>query len=59
MPEWLGTTIVLVVVAAIVGVILFSHFRARKQGKGGCGCGCSGCAFNCPSRREAEEPPKE
>ena len=51
MPEWLGTTIVLVVIAAIVGAILFFRIRAHKQGKSGCGCGCEHCTMACASRQ--------
>ena len=52
MPPWLGTTIVLVVVAAIVGAIVFAQIRARKQGKSGCGCGCEHCTMGCHKQQQ-------
>ena len=58
MPPWLGTTIVVVVVAAIVGAILFSHIRARKQGKTGCGCGCEHCSMGCHRQAEQQDDQK-
>ena len=51
MPEWLGTAIVLAVVGAIIGAILFCRIRAHKQGKSGCGCGCEHCTMDCASRQ--------
>ena len=53
MPSWLGTTIVFVLIGAIIGAILFSHIRARKQGKSGCGCGCEHCVRACRQKQEA------
>ena len=55
MPPWLGTGIVLVAVAAIVGMIIFAQIRARKQGKSGCGCGCEHCAMQCHKKREDQK----
>ena len=51
MPQWLGTGIVLLAVALLVGTGVYFRTRAAKRG-GGCSCGCAGCAFDCPSRRE-------
>lgn len=60
MPPWLGTTIVLVLVGAMIGGIVYSMIRDRKKGKGGCSCGCSQCKFNCPAKqKETENAEKE
>ena len=45
MPEWLGSGIVLAVVALMLGAIICKMIRDKKQGKGGCSCGCGGCAM--------------
>ena len=57
MPSWLGTLIVLVLVGAMVGGILYSWIRDRKNGKGGCACGCEHCHKSCPSK--GMQAPKE
>lgn len=45
--DWLinniGTIVVAVVVAAIVGLIVFNRVRKKKNGQSTCGCGCSDC----------------
>ena len=38
-----GTIIVGLAVAAVVALIIFSHFKKKKQGKPRCGCGCADC----------------
>ena len=50
MPSWLGTTIVVAVLAVIVALIVFFRIKARRAGKSGCGCGCENCAMECSSR---------
>ena len=50
MPQWLGSAIVLAIVAALIGLSIFSRIRTAKRG-GGCGCGCRSCTFSCPSRQ--------
>ncbi|MBQ9948762.1 MAG: FeoB-associated Cys-rich membrane protein, partial [Oscillospiraceae bacterium] len=46
MFEWLmthtGDILVLGVLAAVVGVIIFKMVRDKKAGKSHCGCGCEG-----------------
>lgn len=49
LSENLGSLIVLVLVALLMGLLVF--FLVRSKRKSGCGGGCSGCAFagSCPS----------
>ena len=47
MPSWLGTLIVLTLVGAMIGGIIYGMIRDRKSGKGGCACGCEHCAKKC------------
>ncbi len=44
-----GTLVVLMVVAALVGAVIVSLVRAKRQGKTSCGGNCAGCA-GCASR---------
>ncbi|MER2081500.1 MAG: FeoB-associated Cys-rich membrane protein [Ruminococcus sp.] len=39
----LGTIIVALIVAAVLGLIIVNIIRKRKQGKTSCGCGCQDC----------------
>ena len=39
----LGTIIVALVVAAVVGLIVFGYIRKKKKGQSVCGCGCANC----------------
>ena len=39
----MGTFVVLLVLAAVVALIVFSIVRDRKAGKCSCGCKCSCC----------------
>lgn len=39
----LGTIIVLVVLAIIVGAIIYKMYRDKKKGKSSCGCNCASC----------------
>lgn len=39
----MGTAIVLLVLAAVVALIVFSIVRDRKAGKSSCGCKCRCC----------------
>lgn len=55
MPPWLGTTIVLVLVGAMIGGIIYAMIRDRKQGKGGCSCGCAQCKYHCPSKQKTQK----
>ena len=49
MLKWLqqywGSIVIVAVLALIVGAVVFSRIRAKKQGKSSCGCGCSHCAM--------------
>lgn len=42
----MGTVVVLTVLIAIVGGIIYSQIRKKKAGKSSCGCGCENCASN-------------
>ena len=57
MPEWLGTSIVLAVVALLVGAVVYRLIRNKKQGRGGCSCGCEHCVYQC-AKREQEQKEK-
>lgn len=41
----MGTVIVLIVLAAAVGGVIYKMYRNKKEGKSSCGCGgdCSSC----------------
>ena len=41
-----ATLLVSAVLVAVVGVIVWSMIKAKKNGKSS--CGCSGCSGNCP-----------
>ena len=61
MLQWIqqnwGSIVILAVLALIVGVIVFFHFRAKKRGKSSCCGGCSQCAMNglCHSRSDTKQ----
>ena len=55
MPPWLGTTIVLVLVGAMIGGIVYAMIRDRKQGKSGCSFGCAQCKYHCPSKQKTQK----
>lgn len=39
----LATIIVFLVVALVVGLVVFKMVRDKKKGKSSCSCGCGGC----------------
>ena len=41
--ENIGTIAVLLIVAAVVGLIIYKMAKDKKAGKSACGCKCSGC----------------
>ena len=43
MPSWV---MVLIVLIALVGWIIYSMIRDKKQGKSSCGHGCQNCAMH-------------
>ena len=50
MLSWLaenaGTILVVLLLLAAVGLIIFSRLRDKKKGKAStCGCGCADCAM--------------
>ena len=57
MPAWLGTTIAVLAIAVIVGLIVFKYVKDRRAGKSGCscGCGCEHCTMDCPSKAKTQK----
>lgn len=43
----MGTLIVLLVLAGIVGLVIRSMIRNKKNGKTHCGCDCGHCGGKC------------
>ncbi|MGM9665651.1 MAG: FeoB-associated Cys-rich membrane protein [Eubacteriales bacterium] len=39
------TAIICIVLALIVGLVIFFMIRNKRKGKSSCGCGCSECAL--------------
>ncbi len=39
----LGTIVIAIIVAGLVGAVIFNSLRRRKQGKSSCSCGCADC----------------
>ena len=48
--------LLLLVLAAVVGLALRSVWRNRRRGGGACSGGCAGCGLDCPRRNT---PPKD
>ena len=46
----IGSIIIVLAAAVVVGAIIFGLVRAKKKGKSVCGCGgdCAHCAAHCP-----------
>lgn len=42
---YIGTILISLVLIAVVGSIVWSMIRQKKQGKSSCGCGCASCAM--------------
>ena len=42
----LGTLIVTLAIAAVVGLIVFRLIRNKKRGKSTCGCNCGNCPMS-------------
>ncbi|MBR2465160.1 MAG: FeoB-associated Cys-rich membrane protein [Clostridia bacterium] len=65
MLAWLqqnwGNVVILGVIALIVGAILFSYVRKKRQGKSTCLCGCSQCAMQgiCHQQKKGNENTKD
>ena len=54
----LPTIIVLVILAVILGAIVYSEIKKRKNG--GCGCGCQGCSLKdtCHNKKSSKSNSK-
>lgn len=50
----LATIIVFLVVASVVGLVIFKMVSDKKKGKSSCSCGCGGCPMkdSCHSKSE-------
>ncbi len=48
----MGDFIVIAVLAAIVGIILYGMIKDRKSGKSACGCDCSKCGKCCSVKKK-------
>ncbi len=42
----MGTIIVALILAVLVGLIIYKQIKNKKEGKSSCSCGCSGCAMS-------------
>lgn len=57
MFEWIlsniASIVILLVVAACIGAIVFKMVRDKKKGKSSCSCGCGGCPMSdsCHSKK--------
>ncbi len=45
--QYAGDILVLSVLAAVVGGIVYKLLKDRKQGRTACGCDCSKCSKGC------------
>ncbi len=45
LAENIGTIVVLILLIIIVGAIIASMIKDKKQGRTSCGCGCANCAM--------------
>lgn len=46
LAENAATIIICVILAFIVGAIIFKMIKDKKSGKHSCGCGCESCALS-------------
>ncbi len=51
----MGDYIVIAILLAVVGGIIASMVRNKREGKSPCGCDCSKCAKGCQSRMNHNE----
>ena len=42
----MGTFIVLIILIAVVGLVIFGMIKDKRSGKGGCSHGCQNCAMH-------------
>lgn len=54
MKEIISTVVVALILACVLGMIVYNQYKRKKQGKGSCSCGCGGCAMSdvCHSKKE-------
>ena len=60
LTENVGTLAVLLIVATVTALAIFSVIRNKKKGGCSCGCGCNGCpmAGKCHSAKAEDTPQK-
>ena len=52
----MGTAIVIIILALIVGLIIWRMVKDKKAGKSSCGCGCASCPMSgqCHSKKKVQ-----
>ena len=54
----IGSVAVLLVLAALVGAVIFGMVRSKRSGKGSsCSCGCGGCPMSdqCHAKKQEKK----
>lgn len=51
----MGTAIVLLVLCAIVGVVIYRMVKDKRSGKSSCGGNCAGCGMACHQSKEMKQ----
>ena len=51
----MGTAIVLLVLCAIVGVVIYRMVKDKRSGKSSCGGNCAGCGMACHQSKEMKK----
>ena len=41
----IGTIVVALILAAVVGLVIMKMIKNKKEGKSSCSCGCADCAM--------------
>lgn len=54
----IGTASVLLILAVVIGMVIFTMIKNKKEGKTSCGCGCSSCAMKDVCHTKDEEKGK-
>ena len=51
----MGTAIVLLVLCAIVGAVIYKMVKDKQSGKSSCGGNCAGCGMTCHQSKEMKQ----
>lgn len=51
----MGTAIVLLVLCAIVGAVIYKMVKDKRSGKSSCGGNCAGCGMACHQSKEMKQ----